>query len=684
METMRPNTVFNDYFISSIVENMQEAVLLYDTNGSLLFFNRAAEKLGLTNLLENRLCYLEEQALVPEEQWPARLLLNGEQVHGAYWLKPKKGPVHILQIDGFPIYKEDSGLAGGLVVSHDITERKWAEQRLEMSEQRYKSLFEYHPDIVCWFDLKGNLIKANAAIEGVSGLTRKEMEGKQLLETVEPSFRRRTVLHFFRAARGKPQHFEVQARGRREPLIDLQVTLIPMVTSGRITGIYAIVQDISQRKAAERLVHTLAYQDPLTGLANRQFFNEQLRFCIEEAEKTDSSAVVLFIDLDRFKWINDTLGHSAGDRLVTLIAQRIKSCIGEQDILARIGGDEFTLLMPGARRMQAERMAAVIIDALSAPFSLDGNEYYITASIGASVYPNDGLTAEALMKNADAAMYRAKEQGKNAFRLYRSEMNIRMHRKLIMDKELRRALEAEELTLQYQPQWDLQEGRIVGMEALLRWKHPVSGYISPAEFIPLAEETGFIVPMGEWVLETACSQYREWQKAGMPPIRLAVNLSVRQFQDGNLLRMVDRVLQRTGIHPGHLELEVTESIAAIHVDFIKGRLNELKALGVQIAIDDFGTGYSSLSYLKRFPIDRLKIDQSFIREMISDEADYSIVKAIIAMARSLRLEVIAEGVEEQSQANRLRELGCMEIQGYFFSRPLSIEDMGRLLFPTDL
>ncbi|MEC2075637.1 EAL domain-containing protein [Metabacillus fastidiosus] len=418
-----------------------------------------------------------------------------------------------------------------------------------------------------------------------------------------------------------------------------------------------------------------AYYDFLTGLSNLRFFHKT---ALELAESNEEKTMAfLFLDLDRFKFINDMLGHSAGDYILKAVTNRILPLLEEGEIMSRIGGDEFILLLPNSSREKADDIAKLILKELEKPFFYEGNELFMTSSIGISMYPIDSDKIDNVINNADMAMYRAKEQGRNNHQFYTPDMNDAIQRRAVLEKGMRQALERNEFTLFYQPKVDLNMGMITGNEALIRWFHPQLGPISPSEFIPLAEETGLIVSIGEWVLRTACKQNLEWQKSGLSQLSISINLSPRQFQQANLVEAVREVLNDTGLDPQYLELEITESIAMYNEDYVIDKLHALKDLGVKIAIDDFGTGYSSLSYLKRFPFHSLKIDQSFVRDIEIDSEDTKIINTIIAMAHNLKVNIIAEGVETDNQLKFLQQQKCNEVQGYLFSKPLSVEEFNR-------
>lgn len=430
--------------------------------------------------------------------------------------------------------------------------------------------------------------------------------------------------------------------------------------------------------AAERMTHQ-AYHDALTELPNRALLNDRLIVALAHAPREHCKLALLFLDLDRFKVINDSLGHAVGDRLLVQVARRLEHCVRREDTVARLGGDEFMVLLSSIQEPNdAGRVAQKIIDTLSEPLNCDGQELHVTTSIGISIYPDDGTDGGMLMKNADMCLYRAKDRGRNNYQFWTADMDAASHQRLTMENELRKALERGEISVHYQPKVAVASGIVTGAEALARWHHPQLGEVPPARFIPLAEETGLICAIGEWVLRTACAQARRWSDAGHP-LRIAVNLSANQFLQGDLSGMVARALSESGLEPARLELEITESVVMQNRETSMAALREFKNMGTHIAIDDFGTGFSSLSYISRFPVDTVKIDRSFVSKLTVVEEDASIAKAIIAMAHSLRLEVVAEGVEEEDQLRFLEDHGCDTVQGYLYGRPVAAPEFDAFL-----
>ncbi|MDQ2869313.1 MAG: EAL domain-containing protein, partial [Acidobacteriota bacterium] len=574
------------------------------------------------------------------------------------------------------------GKAVGRVWSfRDVSERKRAEDALRASETRYRTLFERNLAGVYRTTLEGRILDCNDSFARMFGYdSREEVLGQPAWDFYRSSEDREAAVNRLRE-RHSLSNYESCLRRRDGTLVwVLENGSVIEGVDGKPEMIEGTVIDITERKRAEEQVKHLAFHDALTGLPNRLLFQDRLRMAVLNAQRSEDRLATLFLDLDRFKVINDSLGHSIGDELLRRVAERLGSCVREGDTVARLGGDEFTVLVPGmADDEQAAKIARKILGVIRLPFVIDGRELFLTTSIGVAIYPADGENAETLVRNADTAMYRAKEQGRDNFQLYTAAMNSRALERLSLESRLRQAIQHEELVLQYQPLVDLETNQIRGAEALIRWEHPEMGLLAPGEFIPLAEVSGLIVPIGEWVLRAACAQVREWQRLGYPQLSVAVNLSARQFQQADLVSQVKAALDAADLAPEFLDLEITESNAMQNAEISISTLWDLKNLGVQLSMDDFGTGYSSLNYLKRFPIDRLKIDQSFVRDVTTDPDDAAIASAIIAMAHSLELTVVAEGVETEPQLAFLRAHHCDEMQGYLVSRPVPAERFFELL-----
>lgn len=555
--------------------------------------------------------------------------------------------------------------------------RKRTDDALRAAKDYAENLIDSSLDMIISVDVNRNIVEFNRAAEQVFGYTKAEVLGNPI------------DLLYADTSEGRQLHKNTQDGGftgevankkkNGEIFYSYVSASVMRDATGAPVGVMGISRDITERKRAEEIIVRQAYHDALTNLANRRLFMDRLTQALTRVQWHKRLVSVLFLDLDHFKSINDALGHSVGDLLLQAVAERLTTCVRQGDTVARLGGDEFAIALADvARTSDIPKVAQKIIDTLSRPYVLEGRELFITTSIGVCIYPDDAQDAETLVKNADVAMYRAKKHGRNNYQHYSPDMNAQAFERLAIETSLRHALEREEFFLEYQPQVDIETGRIIGYEALVRWQHPDLGVMPPGKFIPLAEESGLIVPIGEWVLRSACAQNKAWQAAGFPPIRVAVNVSPRQLRHESLLGAVGRALRETGLHPNWLELELTESIMQDADEAIR-LLSQLQAIGVQIAIDDFGTGYSSLNHLKRYPIHKLKIDQSFVRDVTHDPHDRAIVTAIIALAHSLNLKAIAEGVETEEQLAYLRSLKCDEAQGYFLGRPMPAQNATKLL-----
>lgn len=542
--------------------------------------------------------------------------------------------------------------------------------RMMESDERYQSLFENNYDAVFFYTLDGEESVLNPAAKRLTGADRLSLA--EMMGMCDAKDRENLAARFAEAVDGRAQTYEAAliAMGRH---VHLNLTNVPVFVERQVAGVFMIARDVTEQKQTEERIQYLAFHDALTGLPNRRYVEETLDAMIDEARRMGSVVYVMFLDLDRFKLVNDSLGHDYGDLLLKEAAMRLVSGIGNRGVVSRLGGDEFMVILAETSEQSVLEIADLLNRTIEQPFLINGHELYITTSIGISRYPQDGEDRHGLMKTADTAMYSAKERGKNSYHMYAPDLQQATADKMFIQNELNRALALGEFTLYYQPQVSLKDGSVVGMEALIRWNHPERGVMFPDQFIKVAEETGLIVPIGEWVLREACRQNREWQNLGLPPLRVAVNLSARQFLKKDFTQSVAEILEQSGLEPRYLELEVTES-TMIDVHRASNTLAELKELGVHIAIDDFGTGYSSLSYLKEFPLHRLKIDRSFVRDMKGSPSNRAIVQAIIAMAHHLQLHVIAEGVETSEELAFLQEHLCEEVQGYLFSKPLPLAE----------
>ena len=574
-------------------------------------------------------------------------------------------------------------------------EKERALAALRASEERFQLVARATNDAIWDWDIATNAVWWNEGIQNF-GYARDDV-GKTSLwwqEHIHPDDKKRVCSGVYAFTGGDAKFWSDEYRYRRADdsyALVVDRGFILRDESGKAVRMISSMMDITERKQAEERLNYLAYYDALTGLPNRTLFEDRLPKALSLAQRNEQMLAVVFLNLDRFKTINDTLGHSVGDNLLCGVAERLTKCLRGSDTVARFAGDGFALLLPQissaedavriARRTEnnAVEIARSILEALKPPFECNGHELYITASMGIGVYPLDGTDAQTLIRNAGAALSRVKEQGGSNYQFYAANMNAKAMAQLAVENGLRRALERKEFVLHYQPQVEIGTGRIVGAEALIRWQSAELGLVCPADFIYLAENNGLIKPIGEWTLRTACAQNKSWQEEGLPPLRVSVNISPRQFEQPDFIETVGRVLEETGLCPTQLELELTESSIMKNAQPAIATLLKLRKMKVAISIDDFGTGHSSLSYLKSFPIDRLKIDQSFIREATTDPTDAAIIMAIITLAQNLRLKVTAEGVESEEQLRFLHLLRCDEMQGYLFSRPLPAEAFRQLL-----
>ncbi|MEX0959729.1 MAG: EAL domain-containing protein [Burkholderiales bacterium] len=596
-----------------------------------------------------------------------------------YRMRTKAGAWRWMQTVGRIVELDENGRALRMSGTHrDITDIK----RTSDLVRKLSLAVEQSANMVVITDPSGTIEYVNPKFCAVTGYEREELIGRELWTMKSQDMPLATFKEIWETLNsGQEWHGELHNRKRNGEFYWCLESISPVRDEhGVISNFVSVGEDISERKHAETTIRHLAYYDPLTGLPNRRLFRDRLELARTAAQRSDDMFALMYLDLDRFKNVNDTLGHEIGDLLLKAASQRIADCLRKGDTMARLGGDEFAIIIADVKQQEnLAKVADKIIRAVQEPFLLNGFELFTTTSIGIGVFPNDTTDLDVLVKNADVALYRAKEHGRNNYQFFIEDMNARSMERLVIESRLRHAVAREELLLYFQPQTDIASGRVTGVEALVRWRSPELGMVMPSDFIPLAEDTGLIVPIGDWVLHAACRQLRAWRDAGLELDRIAVNLSPRQFRQAGLDETVESAIGAAGLDGVSLEVEITENTAMSNAELSQTILDRLRKIGVQVAIDDFGTGYSSLANLKHFPVTRLKIDQTFVRDVAEDPDDAAIVLAMIRMAHSLKLQVIAEGVENAAQLEFLRSNGCDEAQGYLFARPLPADEMGHWL-----
>ena len=570
------------------------------------------------------------------------------------------------------------------------------QRQLSDSERLHRYIVDTSPDIIYILDQDGYFTFINERIESLLGFSKEDVIGKHYSFLIHHDDMQQAKYVFNERRIGKRATKNIELRLKCKDngssrhfanrTLQIELSAMGMYSGNReqnsdFTGTYGVARDVTERKIAEETINFQAYHDLLTKLPNRALLRDRLSLAISQAKRDGESLAVMFLDLDRFKNINDSLGHMVGDELLQQVSVRLKECIRAGDTLARFGGDEFTLMLPNLHhgREDASRLADKIIGTLKQPFIIEGHELYVSASIGIALYPQDGTHINGLIEHADVAMYHVKGQGKNGYQFYSNEMNEPYIENLSLDTGIHKALDNDEFKLVYQPQINLSSGEIIGVEALLRWQHPEHGTISPADFIPFAEESGLIVDIGKWVIKAACAELNHWRMDGLPEIRMSINISARQLIEDDIVNDILDTIKGYNIPGQNIELEITENAIMDDMDSVIRKLKELTSHGIAIAIDDFGTGYSSLSYLHKLPIQTLKIDRTFIKESRINKGDNTIINTIVAMARGLNLNVIAEGVETQAQLDYLREIECNEAQGFLFGKPLPPDVISQLL-----
>lgn len=613
----------------------------------------------------------EDGSLYPGSTQPGIIALEtGRKVDNAVMgvFRPNKSEVFWILINATPIFDENSEVLREVMVTFiNITLRKQAEEKLNLAGV----VFENTLESIIVTDGQGITQSINAAFTKLTGFTEQYMIAKKYELFNSDYYNQFIAKSLQETGIWEGEIWKKRSNGEQFATWN---TIVAVLDKKENVSQYVIVSsDLTDSKKKEQVINRLAYEDMITGLPNRNLFRDRLNVAVANASRNHKKLAFIFLDLDRFKKVNDSLGHDVGDKLLHAVGQRLKKHIREVDTAARIGGDEFNILLPNATHRDASIFATKILEAFMVPFQIDHNEFFITVSMGISIYPYDGESAEDLLKSADTAMYRAKQKGRNNFQMFTSKMKDKWIKRLQLETDLRRGIERGDLLLYYQPIWDIKNDCLVGMEALVRWNHPKLGKILPGEFIPLAEESGLIIPLGEWVLRTACEQNKAWQDLGFKPMLISVNISLREFLGNNIVQKVQEILTITQLDPAYLQLEITESVMQ-QMDVFLPALIQLEKMGVHLSMDDFGTGYSSLNYLKHLPINILKIDKSFINDIHYNGRDKAICSTIISMAYNLNLEVIAEGVETKEQYEFLRQQQCHKVQGFYISEPLSADE----------
>ncbi|HQL01608.1 MAG TPA: PAS domain S-box protein, partial [Smithellaceae bacterium] len=672
----------------TILENIEDGYAEMDLKGNLLFFNESLCR--MQGYSREELVGLNYRRLMDEENAAKMLAFynkvyttgeSGKEVQ--YEIITKDGARKFIESFITPIKNDAGRIISFRGILRDRTRLKQAEEALRQSEERYRSILEETDNAYFEVDLAGNYTFVNDAVCHLMGYTKEELIGQTFRKQVDEEDTKILYDAFGRIyTTGEPVRGIFYKYARKDGSTHYaEIAGLPLCNpQGAIIGFRGIGRDITEHKKSEERIQYLATHDGLTGLPNRVLFSQLLNHAVQSAKRYQRIFAVFFIDLDRFKMINDTLGHDAGDQLLREIAVRFKQTLRAVDTVARLGGDEFVVLIEEIEDLSyVAAVARKILSAVMRSMTIMDKECRVTASIGVSIYPKDGEDEQSLMKNADIAMYFAKEEGKNNYKLYSNDIKSQSVERLSIETNLRSALERNEFFLQYQARFDVRTDEINGVEALLRWENPDLGILMPARFISVADDSGMIVPIGRWVLRTACFQNVAWQKIGLPPVCMSVNLSVRQLTDDHLIDDIQRALRDSGLDPRLLELEITEAMIMHRPVRMMAIFDKIKKLGVRIAIDNFGTGYSSLAQIRHFPVDTLKIDRCFIRDIMENPEDISVARAILSMGRTLSLTIVAEGVETEEQMAFLQEHACDEMQGFHFSKPVAPDQFADLL-----
>jgi diguanylate cyclase (GGDEF)-like protein/PAS domain S-box-containing protein len=686
MQALAENYRLSELHNRAIVDNTADAIVTFGEDGAIGTYNPAAIRIFGYDPYE--IVGKSVGLLIPG------LLTGSGQVEAERFLDIRAEVVGRRKIGAsFPLELSLNAMELGgqrlfVAIAHDITERKAAEEELRKQKEWLSTLINAMPDLVCFKDGKGKWLVANKFYLDIAGLDHVDYHGRTSADLAHMSrgfgeFMLTGSLSDERAwQEKKPVAYEKELPTPDGGAKVFDVIKIPLYEEdGARRGLVMVGRDVTERKLAAARIHHLAHHDSLTGLPNRVLFQERLRTALAQAKRLGHKVALMFLDLDKFKDINDTLGHHLGDLLLKAVAKRLLRCVRETDTVARLGGDEFAVVLTNLDDPEgASNVAESIIASIGEPFGLEEHEVNTSTSIGITIFPDDAVDSEFLLKNADLAMFRSKAEGRNNYHFYVAEMDAEIQARKVVEHDLRVALGTDQLEMHYQPLIEMKTGEVVGCEALIRWKHPTRGWVSPVEFIPIAERTDLIVPLGRWILHRSCLQGRDWARAGLPPQKIAVNLSPVQFKNHTaLLAMIADILDQTGFPPDQLQLEITEGIAMQNVEATVDVLRQLRDMGVLISIDDFGTGYSSLNYLKRFPVDKLKIDRSFVVDIGLHPDNAAVVNAIVTLGHSLGTRVNVEGVETIEQLDFLKAHGVDEAQGFYFAKALPPDEFARFV-----
>ncbi|WP_245671343.1 sensor domain-containing protein [Pseudobacillus wudalianchiensis] len=655
-------------------------VAITDQQGKILYVNEQFSK--ISKYSEEELLGQDHRILNSDyhpssffkEMWAT--IGTGRIWRGEVRNRAKDGSFYWVDTTIVPFLNENGKPYQYVSIRNDISSRKQIEEELRGSEEKYRLITEHSSDLVAVIDKQGGFRYVSPSHASLLGYDLDVLASGQLCQFVHEGDSKKVLAKLDKLAAKKKISAQLEFRIRtiRNEYKYMETKISPIFKNGEIESFVLAMRDVTERKESEQMVYHLAYHDTLTDLPNRRLFMQQLRKEIERAKKTSSQFAVMFLDLDRFKFVNDSWGHETGDFILTEAARLIKKSVRTTDLIARLGGDEFTILLRDVQNAEElERLAKRIQSNFQKPLKVAEQQYTLSCSVGIARFPEHGEQPDELLNKADSALYFVKERGRNGYALFKTEMEEKSLERILLENEMRKAIELEQFHIDYQPKMDITNNEVIGMEALVRWHHPELGRIPPNKFIPLAEETGLILPLGEWVLRHGCKQNKEWQRKGYKPLRISINMSVRQLAHPNIVEKIQEILTETELDPELLELEVTESVFA-DFDHAADTLQQLRDSGIHISIDDFGTGYSSFSYIKYLPVDTLKIDASFIRDIHHNEESQAIVQAVLTLARTLGMNVIAEGVESKEQLAILHEDGCNQGQGFLFSKPLSGQD----------